>query len=522
MPIPTSVDSNVTGLAFAEESALKTLSSPTWRALEPNSYSKFGANYPSVARDTINATRQKLRGTITDLESDCGFNIDMTPRNLMRLMQGFMFANMAEKPTTAPLNVTGVTLTANATDGYQAAAGLNVSPAAFLAKHLILARSFAVAQNNGLKEVSAVSATKVTITGSTLTTEVPPAAAHIQVVGYRAAAGDLRLSVTGVIPTMTSTTLDFTTLGLQVGEWIFIGGDAAINRWVSAATIVTSGLAANYGYARIGSIAAHAIVFDLTMFTPTTDADGGGLQRVDLYFGKCITNATVAANIIRRTYQFERTLGDDGSGTQSEYITGAVANEFTLNEATAAKLNADLSFVGLGYEVQTGTTGVKAGTRVAALGESAFNTSHDVYLSRLSIVDPTQLNPSSVFAYLSDLKLSINNGADPVKALGVLGGFNYTIADFAVSATATAYFQTIGAQTFIKNNQDCCLTNIISRFNFALVFDIPMLTLGGGENKVTKDKPITVDLTQDAAKNANNYTMMVQFMEYVPTIAMPA
>lgn len=517
MTLPLSIDSNVTGLAIAEESAIKTVSSPTWRGLEPNSYSKFGANFPSVAREPINSTRQKNRGTITDLQSDAQFNTDLTERNMIRLLQGFMFANIVEKANTQSINGAAVVITATAVDGYSAAAGLATAPSLFLARHLVLGRFFTNPINNGLGFVSTVSGTKVTITGKTMIVETPPATAHIQAVGYRCAAGDLKIAVSGALVNLTTATLDFTTLGLTVGEWIFLGGDAAINRWVTA----SGGIGTNCGYARISVIAAHTLTLDLTMFTPSLDADAGGLQQVDMYFGKIIYNATVPANIVRRTYQLERQLGSDGVGTQSEYITGAVPNEFTLNEPVAAKITCDLSYIGLGYETYDGTTGIKAGTRAAALGENAINTSHDIYLTRLSIVDPTTLNPTGLFAYVSDLKMTINNGAEAIKALGVLGGFSYSIGDFAVTASCTAFFQSIAGVNAIKNNTDACLTSIIARGNSGIFFDLPLLTLGGGENKVVKDKPIDVDLTQDGAKNLAGYTMMVGFWEYLPTIAQP-
>lgn len=517
MALQLSVDSNSTGLAFAEELSLKTLPvTPTWYALEPNSYSKFGATFPSVSREPINALRQKKRGTITDLQASGELNIDLTQRNLIRVLQGFVFANILEKAATIPFNGTALALTNTAVDGYTAAAGLLTPPQGFLARHLVLGRNFANAINNGLGFVSAAIATKLTITGKTMIVETPGATANVQAVGYRFPAGDLKIAISGNLVNLTNAATDMTTLGLSPGEWIFLGGDAALNRWVTGVLGVI-----NTGYARILSIATHLIVLDLTTFAPALDADAGALQQVDMYFGKVLFNATVAGNIVRRTYQLERSLGSDGVGTQAEYVTGAVPNQFVLNQPTASKITCDLSFVGLGYETNTGTVGLKSGNRVAALGEPAINTSHDIYLTRLSILDPATLNPTALFAYASDLKMTINNNTSPVQALGVLGGFNAAVGNFDVSGTVTAYFQSVAAVTQIKNNTDCCLTTIMARNNQGMVFDIPLLTLGGGENKVVKDKPITVDLTQDGAQNALGYTLMFCTFEYLPTIALP-
>jgi hypothetical protein len=518
MPVPKSVDSNVTGLAFAEEASLKMLpgetapdtgaSTGTWYGLEPNSYTDFGATFQTVARETINDTRQRLKGTLVDETAKAGFQVDLTQRNLIRLLQGFFFADAIEKPATQPLNGTQIPVTSvSATQFLAGGGGLVV--AGFLVGHLINARNFGKAANNGLAPVTVVAAGALT-TSKALTAEAaPPANAVLEVVGFRGAAGDITLTVAGLVVTLGSTALDFTTLGLNVGDWIYIGGDAAITQFATAA---------DTGYARIGSIAAHAIVLDLMSFAPVTDA--GAAKTIDLYFGKVLHNGITAASIKRRTYQLERTLGNDGTGIQAEYVVGVVPDQFTLNLPSASKAVADLSFVGLDVQEHNGTQGAKAGTRVGLLGEAAFNTSQDVFLSRLAVVDPTTLNPLPLYAYASDVKLVINNGVKPNKALGVLGGFDVSAGDFAVNGTLSAYFSTVAAVAQIKANADVCLQVIMAKQNAGMILDVPLLTLGGGTSKVEKDKPIMVDLTQDAAKAPVGYTLGMFFFDYLPNIAM--
>jgi hypothetical protein len=510
MPVPTTVDSNQTGLSFAEEQSLKVLPvTPIWYAMEPNSYSDFGATFSQVAREVINATRQRLRGSIVDETAKAGINVDLTQRNLTRLLQGFFFADAIEKPATQPFNGTQIVMTAATAAQFQAAAGLGI----FLVNHLISVKGFINAANNGLAHITAVAAGALT-TDKVLTVEAaPPAAAQLEAVGIQGAAGDLHIAIAGVNVTISSTALDFTTLGLNVGEWVFVGGDAAINNFATAP-------ANNQGYARILSIAAHLLTFDITTFTPLLDADVPATQKVQIFFGKVINNAILATSVKRRSYQLERTLGNDGIGTQSEYLTGAIADQLTFNVPIAAKITTDLTFVGLDNEVRSGATGIKAGTRVGLPGEPAYNSANDIYLSRIAIVDRTVLNPTPLYAYVSDVKLVINNAAVPTKALGVLGGFNVTQGDFVVTGTVTAYFSTIAAIAAVRNNSDCSLQLILSKNNSGMIYDIPLLALGGGLNKVVKDKPIEVAITQDAAKNVAGYTMMAIFFEYLPTVAL--
>jgi hypothetical protein len=131
------------------------------------------------------------------------------------------------------------------------------------------------------------------------------------------------------------------------------------------------------------------------------------------------------------------------------------------------------------------------------------------------------LNPTPLYAYASDVKLVVNNGVKPNKALGILGGFDLSEGDFAVSGNVTAYFATVAAIQAIKNNADVNLELILCKNNAGMVFDIPRITLGGGQAKVEKDKPIMVDLTQEASKNVAGYTMLANFFEYLPDVAMP-
>lgn len=516
MATPVSISSNVTGLAIAEEATLRFLpgengnaGTPTWYALEPNTFSDFGADFKTVARETINSTRQRLFGTQTDEDAKGGFNMDLTQRNFTRQLQGFFFQDAFEKPGTnlfnsAAIVFTGVTIGPNV---YAAAAGLGI----FKVGHLVLAKNFGQSGNNGLKVLSVVAAGGLTTTTAGEVAEgAPPAVASIEVVGFRGAAGDLTLTVSGSNILLGSTALDFTTLALNVGEWVFLGGDAAANQFALNAPF----------YARISVIAAHTLTFDFTsLVLPVNDAGAGKL--VDIYFSKFIANALTGANVKRRTYQIERQLGNDGVGIQSEILTGAVANTLSFNFATAAKLSLDVEYVGCDVLNRSGTTGIKAGTRVGLTGESAFNTTHNVYLSRLAVNDPTTLNPAALYAFVSDFKVDLNNNVTPNKAIGTFGAFDTSEGDFAVSATATAYFATVAAIAAIRNNSSVGLQTIVAQQNAGWVLDLPNLMLGGGGNKIVKDKPIDVDLTANAAKSIYGFTASMTFFEYLPTVAMP-
>lgn len=506
MAAPNKIDSNIAGLFIAEEASLKTLpATPIWYAMEPNSFSDFGATLTNVARNPINSSRQMKKGVLTDLEASGGFSSDFTQTNMQRLLQGFFFADAREKPTTAPLNTAAIALTSvvASTKTYAAASGLG----GFLAKTLILASGFGVAANNGLDVVASSTAGTIVGTATKADEAAPPAGARIDAVGVEFASADVSLAAVAGGVTLSSIVFDLTTLGLIAGEWVFLGGDAVGTRFAN-----------NVGYARIRSVATHAIVFDDTTFAAVTEAGTG--KTIRMFFGKVIKNE-LSTLIKRRSYQMERQLGNDGDGIQSEYLLGSFANEFTINIPEADKLNCDLTFVSMDNEQRSGTLGIKAGTRVNAANEDGYNTSSDMYRQKLSIFDPANINADKLFAFVTDGKIAINNGIKPNKAIGVLGAFDASAGDFGVSGSLTAYFSTVASVAAIRNNANVGFNTIFANNNAGFVFDIPLMALGGGRLAVEKDSPITLPIEMNAAENTTGYTLLANFFTYLPTIAMP-
>jgi hypothetical protein len=503
------IDSNVTGLSFAEEASLGVLpGSPVWHALEPNSYSDFGGQIKTVARNPINQTRQRKKGVITDLDASGGFNQDLTFANTIRILQGFMFANIREKKTTKPLNsaaipVTGVTA---ADDTFAAASGLS----GFLANQLVLASGFGVPANNGLKVVASASTATAVVVGDGLVDEAsPPADAALQAVGYQFASATLNVVMSGNICTLSraSGTFDLTTLGLLPGEWIFVGGDNASLRFAN-----------NQGWARVKSVTATLITLDKTSWTGGNETGTG--KTIQIFFGDILRNEPAAADIVRRTYQLERTLGEDDDGTMSEYLVGAVANEMTINIPMADKVMLDMSFVAIDNEQYTGLEGTKSGTRVPVVEEDAYNTSVDVRRVKLYQSDDTNSAPAPLFAFATELSLMVKNNASPNKAIGVLGSFEVTTGTFEVGGSLTVYFANIEAVQAVRNNADITLDICLVKDNKGLLIDVPLIALGDGRLSVEQDQPITLPLETMAAQHGTlGYTLLIGRFSYLPDLA---
>lgn len=503
------IDSNVTGLRFAEEATPKTLpGSPVWYPLEPNSYSDFGGNVTTVARRPINPSRQQKKGVTTDLDASGGFNTDLTQTNLQNLLQGFFYADLRTKVEKVITAVDGTN------EEYEAASGLDD----FAVGDLIFAKNFTNADNNGLKVVTAVTATAVEVSGSDLVAEAsPPSDATIVRVGVEAGTGDIDIDATGSLPAMTSTTLDFTTLGIIPGEWIFLGGDTAGTKF---------GTAANNGFKRVRSVAENRVEFDKSYAAMVTEANT--TSDIRIFFGRVLKNESTASLIKRRSYQLERTLGapDDSSPSdiQAEYVIGGHASELALNMQQADKITADLTFLGLDNEQRDAATGVKSGSRPALLEADAFNTSSDVTRVKLSTVVAGNEAPDALFAFITDFNLNINNNQSVNKAIGTLGGFDVTAGTFSVSGQMTAYFSNTSAVAAVRNNSDVTLDLALVRDNAGIYVDIPLLALGDGRLNVEQDQPITLPLSFDAATASKidtnlDHTLLMVFFDYLPDAA---
>lgn len=499
-------DSNLTGLSFAEETTLGVLpGTPIWYGLEPNSYSDFGGQIATVARNPINATRQRKKGTVTDLDASGGFNSDLTMNNLTRLLQGFFFAALREKPSSIPLNGTAVPCTSvtAATDKFN----FGADPGAFLAGHLIKSSGFGVAANNLMTIVVSTDADDITV-GNLLADEAsPPAGAKIEVVGFQLGSGTSAIAMNGALVRLTDSGTNFTTLGLLPGEWVFVGGDSAPTKFGTNLP----------GFARISVINAGYLEFDKVSWAASAETGTG--KTIQIFFGNLLRNEPSAANIVRRTYNIERTLGNDGVGVMSEYLVGAVANELTVNIPQADKVNVDLSFVAIDNVQRTGTLGPKGGTRPALVAEDAINTSSDFARIKLALASTTDAAVVPLFAFATELTLTVNNNVSPNKAIGTLGAFDTSTGTFEVGGSLTAYFADVAAVQAVRNNSDVTLDIAIAKGNRGIVFDIPLLSLGDGRLSVEQDQPITLPLEQNAAESRFGYTAAMMFFPYLPTAA---
>ncbi|BAO53118.1 virion protein [Pseudomonas phage KPP23] len=480
---------NNTSAAYAREQTPGILpGAPVWRQLEPNSYGDAGATITTVARNPISRGRQRRKGTVTDLDSQFNFDGDLTLSHLEDFIEGFAFARFAGGAVFAPTEVTDTS--------YKVQAG-----GALPAGALVFARGFVNPSNNGLKPVVAGStATDINVAG--LVEEANVAAnAEVAVAGVRAGAGDLKIDAQG---NLTSTALDFTTLNLNPGQAIWIGGEAAENRFNGAA---------NRGFVRVRKVEANKLTIDKRNQAFSVDAGAG--KSIDLYFGRFVRNVSQEhTDFLEQSYQFELAypgLAVDGSESY-EYLLGNYCNELTVDMPLTNKATMSFGFIGLDTPPPTTVRAPGADQAIIPNKTAAFNTTADYVRLRITEIDETGLTTD-----FKSMNLSLNNNVGPEKVLGRLGARYMNAGNFEVGLETQLIFTDARVVEAIRQNQTVTLDFAMRNEDGAFLVDIAAVTLGDGSKEYPVNESVLINITCEAfADPVLNTSLGITIFPYVP------
>lgn len=510
---------NATSLAYAIQDGFNDLGgSPSWKTVEPNGSITFGADITTEPRRPISKKRQRRKGSITDLDSEVGYEADLTLDSLMDFVEGFAFARAVNYDLVfqGADVASGTTVTIPAATAAQAA---KIQWATSAQATIFWGDGYANAGNNGLHVLTAdlaPSGTTLTFGGSSLVAETAPTNAKLSVCGIRASAGDIDLDVTSGVGTLTSASdIDFTTLGLTKGQFIHIGGVTLANQLDSGGTGV-------YGFARITNIAAGALTLDKLDSTLVTD-DGTG-DTVDILFGRFVRNvATDDADYLERYYQFEAGFEnlfetDPPSVTYPDGFEYALDNlcnslEFNFPLTSLAKLTP--SFIGTDTEaaVDNNSRKTNADTPVEPLETTAINTSADYARLRITDVDETGLTTD-----FKDWTLTLNNNGAGEKVQGFLGSKFINVGTFEVDVQGTFLFTSPLVPARIRSNTTVTMDVILQNSDGAFALDLPAMTLGDGGRDYAVNESVRISLTGEAFEDPTLGTSLgVSLFPVTPT-----
>jgi hypothetical protein len=369
----------------------------------------------------------------------------------------------------------------------------NATGAAFVSGHLV--RLSGVAAGNGLYKASASTATSITIAGGP-TDAAPAATARVKVVGFEGAAGDIAATITGG-SALTSTALNFTTLGLMVGQWVKISNEGG------AFSFTTPAL---NGYARISAIAASRLSFDITQGIFAADTGTGKTIRV--YFGDTIRNGVTPFS-----YRLEKqyTLA---AGTRYSYGSGQMPSSLALTAETRGVITASLSWMGSDLSQPSATRDAGAVTEGISTN-SVLDASNSVPMIMEAGAPLTAPNYVSGFAFTLDNGLRARNSIGSPAAIGMgLGRANLT-------GTLTTYF---GDETLLAKLRNGVASGATIAFRDAAnacgeIWDIPRLKYTSGFPEVPGiDADLTTPLGFQALRdlaNGRDYTVLLSRFDYL-------
>lgn len=494
---------NATSVAYARQQAFDVLGgSPAWKTLEPNGITKATPDLTKVSRNPISKDRQRRKGSTVGVDSGFEYDADLTLDSWTDWAEGFCFVTATNSDLlfrAAPATATEYTIPA--TNAAQAAKLQWVTAGP---KSLVFGKGYLLTANNGLKVLTAdtgLAATTITVAG--LSAETPPTNAELVIAGVRATAGDLAIVVSTGIATLTSgnngitggNRVDFTTLGLTVGQFIHIGG-----------IVVGQQFSAGAGYARLKTLGQFSATFDKLSATLATDP--GTAESVDLLFGRFIRNVPVDHADFLEQY-FELELGfenlyetDPPTGVPEPngfvYSLNNLPNVLSWVMALRDKATMTATLVGTDTEppVDDGDRKVNAATPRAPLHTAAFNTSTDFLRLRITDVDEDGLTTD-----FKDITLSIDNGVTPELVLGRQGARFLNFGNFLVGIETSVLFTSPEVPERIRNSVTVAMDWIVSNDDGVIVSEIPSMDLGNGGLELPINETVRIALTGEAFKD---------------------
>ena len=462
------MDSNRLRVALIRESTLGTLpGTPRMRTARITGESlKYVPKFFTPGE--IRSDRMSADPTKINEENSGGLNFEFSfPADntfLSELIQSGFFSLWSNTPFrdndgTAASAITSVTVTTNVV--------VVTSGTAFAIGHLVRNTGFGLAANNGVFRVTTGGATSFTCTGAGFATEASPAAAaRSKVVGFQGVAADITATATG----LGATTLNFTTLGLVVGQWIKIGGTAAGNKFATSA---------NNDWVRITAITATALTCDNLPSGWTTDAGTG--KTISVFFGDYIRNSTTMISM-----SIERGHLDQATPT---YLLqkGMVVDQFSQALATEQPITGSVNLTGMSGIIGT----VANGSSYDAATTNQVMTAN-VSVGRIAEAGATIVSPN----WAKALNFQIANNIRMITAIGTVGAATLGAGEFSCTGTLETYF---GSSALLAKLMAGTVSNLSARAALnsqAVIWTFPRVTFtDGSPNAGGKNQDVTLPLT---------------------------
>lgn len=466
-----------------------TPASPRMRTMRITGESlAFAPNYIDSAE--IRADRM-LGDPVKNMQSSAGavnfelsYPTDNTP--LSEVIRSAMLNAWVNTPTffndgTADSVITDAGTVANT---YAVTAG----GAAVVLGHLVRATGFAQTANNQIFRAASSTATTIVGTALSLVAETAPAAAaKLKVVGFQGTSADITATSTG----LASTALDFTTLGLAIGQWVKIGGTTTGFRFATAAL---------NDFARVTVIAAHALTLDNLPATWTTDVGTG--KTINVYFGDEIKNGITPSSVT-----IERGFLDQ---TVPTYIvnTGMEINTLVTTITSKANITGVATFTGMGGGEGPTTLSGTPDTATTNLVMAA-----NANVGRLGVNGSQLVGPN----WAQSVTFSINNNLRTIESVDSTSPVAIKEGECTVTGDMNMYFGSDTELAAFYAGTTRPINTRVAKANQAIIFQAPRATYksGGNPSATAKNTDVMIKVTWGASfDSATNAHIIVDRFEY--------
>lgn len=470
-------DVNATRLSVAK--VCEPVSGTPWTVQQPNEISSYSADITKTQRTPISTDRSARKGTVTNVEVAPGFQTDLTLDTFRYWGDGFLYSKWVGAGAI-DIDVTSV-----GGDAYN----VTTLDAALPEGALVYATGFTLVANNGLKTVGADSTTTA-IKVSGLTAEAsPPAEARLYLVGYAAASGDIAVNSNGQL---TSTTLDFSTLGLVPGQYIYIDG---------LTQSVTSKMA------RVTMVGDHVLTLANSEFT-TEEGTG---KTVRLFVSSFVRNVPVdSAEFVKTEYTMEARYNT--TPVIYEYARAVAANQMTINAPLTEKMTMDLTFVAQDLSAPS-ETALPGSGYVEFVANEAYNT-----VTNLNRVRLTGIDDSGLSTFLKDVTVTVNNNVSGENVLGVMGAAFTNIGNLEITMETETVMTDGAVLAAIRNNATVNFELAGVNGDGAIVVNIPAMTLGDGSKNLATGEKVKVTVSGNAHEEESiGFMIGFSLFPYLPT-----
>lgn len=481
-------DTNRTRLSYGKETTFGTIPAIAFQNVRMTSESLTHGVETTVSAE-IRSDRNTTDLVQTGANPSGGWNFELSLDNPSQdLIAGALWSSWTNRLKYEAADDITV---ANSGSTMTSAADITNFNTTFEVGQIVKTSGFGETANNGYHVLTAVAASVLTMTGSTLTDE-SPVSQDVNIWAEIGATGDIYVDADGGVSSTNaylSTSTDFTKQKLAIGRWIKVSGFA------------TSG---NNGWKRITNVATNV----LSVYSPgaTMVDEAAGTLNVVMIPADYIRNGTTESN-----FTFERYNSD-----VSTYFAfrGMTTNTFGITASSKSIVTGNLDYVGKNLaSTDVGTSPYGTGTNVEAPTEDVMNAVANVG----NIMEYGATIASDVV--IKEVSFTINNNVRGIDGIGTLGNIDIGVGNCDVTGNMNMLFKDkTFYDRFISNTASSISFKVEDSSNNCYIFDFPRVKYESGDGPQASGK--NSDSTDSYAWRAildSDWSCEVQISRYCST-----